>query len=244
MYACSVSADDWGSERLPEAMRVLQGLLLSREPRQREAFHQRYVVDGAGDGDEIERARRLLGWLLDTLTVSSRPERWRQLAAMLDAARLEQPSSSALDHTAPLIKAVDITLPAATELRFAPVSEAPPTVSMDGTFAIGEVSVDDLGLGDIDDSMTDSVRRAPGGTLMTGKSPDSALDIEKYAILCAWTETHPERRDALHAQYGIAGERERATLDREFEARFMKDPQLRSAFAQRLKLHLKWLRRG
>jgi hypothetical protein len=244
-----VSADDWGSERLEEAMRVLQGLLLSREPRQREAYRQRYVVDGSGSDDEIERARRLLGWLLDTLTSSSRPERWRQLAAMLDAARLEQPSARPLDHTAPLIKAVDITLPAATELRPETFSTSPPTVSMDGTFAIGEVSLDDLGLGDlgedsVEDAATESARRAPGGTLMTGKSPESALDVEKYAILCAWTERHPERREALHAQYGITGENERAVLDREFEARFVRDPQLRAAFAQRLSLHLKWLGRG
>lgn len=226
---------------------MLQGLLLSREPRQRTAYRQRYVVDGTGDDDDVERARLLLGWLLDTLTVSTRPERWRQLAAILDAARLEQPASKPLDSTAPLIRSVDITLPAATELRPAPLSAAPPTVSMDGTFAIGEVSIDDLGLsdlGDIEEGVTESTRRAPGGTLMTGKSPESALDVERYAILCAWTETHPERRHALHAQYGIAGEADRAALDRQFEAKFLRDPQLRAAFAQRLKLHLKWLRRG
>lgn len=245
LYSSGVSADDWASvDRLAEAMRILQGLLLSKEARQREAYRNRYVVDGSGRAVDVERARQLLGWLLDTMTLSTKPERWRQLAAMIDVARLEQPPEESLDHTAPLIKSVDITLPAATELRPAPLSAAPPTVSMDGTFALGEISVDDLGLAGLDPPSSHDARRSPSGTLMTGQLPDEALDLEKYAILCAWTELHPERREALHAQYGIANEQARTDLDKRFEARFMKDPALRAAFAQRLKLHLKWLRQA
>jgi hypothetical protein len=235
-------SDDWGAgPRLEKALRTLEGLLLSREPRQHRAYRQRYVVDNSGSDADIERARRLIHWLLDTLTTSTKPERWRQLAAMLDTARLAQPAHEhAIDSTAPMIVAVDITLPAATELRPS-ISDAPTTESMAGTF-VGDQ--DALAASERVDHATESARRAPGGTLHAGKSPDSLLDIEKYAVLCAWTEVHPERRAALHAKYGVESEEARAALDRAFDARFAREPDVRAAFAQRLKLHLKWLRQG
>lgn len=82
-----------------------------------------------------------------------------------------------------------------------------------------------------------------GGTTPMQPVPSSVLDIEKYAVLCAWTEVHPERREQLHQQYGLSGEAERRQLDERFQTLFTKNAQMRSAFDRRLQLHLGFLRR-
>ncbi len=73
--------------------------------------------------------------------------------------------------------------------------------------------------------------------------PSSALDVEKYAVLCAWTEMHPERRLQLHSQYGLDGEAARTALDARFEELFRENAQLRAAFQRRVELHLRFLRK-
>lgn len=81
------------------------------------------------------------------------------------------------------------------------------------------------------------------GTTPMQSVPSSVLDVEKYAVLCAWTEAHPERREHLHQQYGLSGEAERRALDQRFQALFAKNRDMRSAFDKRLRLHLGFLRR-
>jgi hypothetical protein len=83
-----------------------------------------------------------------------------------------------------------------------------------------------------------------GGTTPMSPVPSSVLDVEKYAVLCAWTETHPERREQLHTQYGLQDEEERKRLDASFEALFAENLPLRSAFKKRLEMHLGFLRRS
>ena len=83
-----------------------------------------------------------------------------------------------------------------------------------------------------------------GGTTPMTNVPQAVLDIDKYAVLCAWTEVHPDRRDALHQQYGLDDEDDRKALDDHFEQLFRQDARMRAAFAQRLRMHLKFLRAG
>ncbi len=82
-----------------------------------------------------------------------------------------------------------------------------------------------------------------GGTRPMQTVPSSVLDIEKYAVLCAWTEVHPERRKQLHAQYGLRDEAERVQLDAQFEILFKENRPFRSAFDRRLKMHLGFIQR-
>ncbi len=75
-------------------------------------------------------------------------------------------------------------------------------------------------------------------------SSGAVLDVEKYAVLCAWTEARPDRRQHLHNQYGLQSEEERRQLDARFEELFKNNLQLRSTFERRLKMHLGFLRRS
>ena len=81
-------------------------------------------------------------------------------------------------------------------------------------------------------------------TVPMTRVPSSVLDVEKYAVLRAWTQVHPERREQLHQQYGLSSEDERQQLDARFEALFARNLQLRSAFEKRLKMHLGFLQRA
>lgn len=82
------------------------------------------------------------------------------------------------------------------------------------------------------------------GTAPSQGIPAKILDIDKYAVLCAWSEVHPDRRDAIHQRYGLTDEAARKALDARMEQHFRVDASLRAAFAQRLRLHLSYLRRG
>ncbi len=82
-----------------------------------------------------------------------------------------------------------------------------------------------------------------GGTTPMEPVPSSVLDIEKYAVLCAWTQVHPEKRDRLHQQYGLSTEDGRRELDERFAELFAKNARLKSVFEKRLRLHLGFLKR-
>jgi hypothetical protein len=82
-----------------------------------------------------------------------------------------------------------------------------------------------------------------GGTAHMQAVPSSVLDIEKYAVLCAWTQVHSDRRPQLHEQYGLADEAARRELDARFAALFASNFKLKAAFDKRLQLHLRFLQR-
>ncbi len=82
------------------------------------------------------------------------------------------------------------------------------------------------------------------GTAPSQGVPAKILDVDKYAVLCAWSEVHPDRRDEIHERYGVHDEDARRALDARMEQHFRADAALRAAFAQRLRLHLSYLRRG
>lgn len=232
-----VSDDPWASaEALQTAMKALQGLLLSLEPPQREAFRRHWLSRG-GTRDDVLRARELLMRILAAMQTGD-PRLWAEIAlahAALSPAAPPQPSP----NTVMTPDARDFTLPAVTEFRLAldleepPSSEDPLSASVDETVALGVLSVADLGVAEAPAPQT--------GTLKAGSSPHPVLDLEKYAVLCAWTEMHPDRRPDLHRQYGLADEAARAQLDQQFAARFRKDPSLRAAFDNRLKMHRRFL---
>jgi hypothetical protein len=120
-----------------------------------------------------------------------------------------------------------------------PASTAP--VSVDETVTLGELRNLDLDEPAADQAPASMSERQ---TTATTPTPNAILDIDKYAVLCAWTELQPERRQALHDQYGLRTEDDRRALDQHFEQLFVKDVKLRTAFAQRLRMHMKFLRAG
>lgn len=222
-------------------MKALQGLLLALEAPQREAFRRHWLSRG-GTPDDVLRARQLLMRILAAMQTGD-PRLWAELA--LAHAALSPPAAPpASPDTVMTPDARDFTLPAVTEFRLAldldgeapssaPSSGPPPSGSVDETVALGVLSVADLGAVDAPAPQT--------GTLKAGSSPNPVLDLEKYAVLCAWTELHPGRRPDLHRQYGLADEAARAELDRQFEARFRRDPSLRAAFTNRLAMHRRFV---
>ncbi len=233
-----VSDDPWASaEALQTAMKALQGLLLSLEPPQREAFRRHWLSRG-GTRDDVLRARELLMRILAAMQTGD-PRLWAELALAHAALSPAAPPTPSPD-TVMTPDARDFTLPAVTEFRLAldldeaaPGSEDPLSSTVDETVALGVLSVPHLGVADAPAPQT--------GTLKAGSSPHPVLDLEKYAVLCAWTELHPQRRADLHRQYGLADEAARTQLDLQFAARFRQDPSLRAAFDNRLKMHRKFL---
>jgi len=220
-------------------MMALQGLLLSVEAPQREAFRRNWLSRG-GTPDDVLRAREMLMHILGAMKTGDR-RLWTELA--LAHAAITPPAPAAQSpQTVATPDAKDFTLPAVTEFRLAldlddePRSSDPPSdplsQSVDETVAFGNISVGDL---EVPSSTPQT------GTLQSGASPDAILDLEKYAVLCAWTEVHPDRREDLHSQYGLADEAARTRLDQLFEARFRIDPYLRAAFANRVKMHLRFV---
>ena len=223
-------------------MKALQGLLLSLEPAQREAFRRHWLSRG-GTPDDVLRARELLLRILAAMQTGDH-RLWTELA--LAHAALSPPvPRQPIPDTVVTPDARDFTLPAVTEFRLAleldaeapprspPASGPPPSASVDETVALGVLSVADLGVAGAPSPQT--------GTLRAGSSPHPVLELEKYAVLCVWTELHPERRHDLHQQYGLADEAARAQLDERFEARFRNDPTLRAAFANRLRMHRRFV---
>ncbi len=83
-----------------------------------------------------------------------------------------------------------------------------------------------------------------GGTTPMQRVPDGGLDLEKYAVLCAWTQDPPGRRAQLHAQYGLENEDARRHPDARCQALFSSNLQMRATFDWRLNMHLGFLKRG
>lgn len=254
---------------LAQATDLLEGLLNAFEPHQLEAFHAyRVKRDDVSVGD-VAAARQLLLTIVGALD-GSQPGSWPHIAMALDATLPEEmpvPSPlrgatampagiGATMHSASGVPSgpIDSTMPAmappvrdvttamsvqVTDARAA--SDLPPSSgSIDETIAIGEMQA--LDLSDVGEAV--SGPHAGGGTTPMTEVPQAILDIDKYAVLCAWTEVHPDRRDALHQQYGLDGEEDRKALDAHFEQLFRADARMRAAFAQRLRMHLKFLRAG
>jgi hypothetical protein len=68
------------------------------------------------------------------------------------------------------------------------------------------------------------------------------LDLDRYAVLCAWAELQPERRADHNRQYGLVDEEARRELEQRFEELFSAEPGLRAELTRRMQLHLAWLR--
>lgn len=229
------SATPWTKERLEEALRALEGLLLSSEERHQRAFAERWL-GASGSHLDVARARHVLLCVVDAMThgdegaLAQVRQFWPRLAR------------DAVDATATSMTALDLT--ALPEVQVA-VTEATPESTPDGTMILTPISPD---AGDGPPPL-----KAPRGTWVSSSQRSAAaapppvepsLDLDQYAVLCAWTEAHPERRASLHAQYGLADEAARRRLDEAYEERFRRDSALRVAFAQRTRMHLGWIRRG
>jgi len=247
---------------LAQATDLLEGLLNASEPHQLEAFHAYRIKRQDVTVGDVAAARQLLLTIVGALD-GTRPGSWPHIAMALDATLPEEPpvasplrgASAATLTTGTPSSQVDSTMPAmappireVTAAMQVQVTEArstsdlpPPSESIDETIAIGEMQALDLSTaGD----QPVSGPHAGGGTTPMTDVPQAVLDIDKYAVLCAWTEVHPDRRQALHEQYGLSGEDDRRALDTHFEQLFRQDARMRAAFAQRLRLHLKFLRAG
>lgn len=253
---------------LAQATDLLEGLLNAFEPHQLEAFHAYRVKREDVTVGDVAAARQLLLTIVGALD-GSHPGSWPHIAMALDATLPEEApvpsplrgeaglpngigatmhsasgvSSGPIDSTmpamAPPVRDVTAAMVEVTDAR--PASEASTSSgSIDVTIAIGEMQALDL-------SGVEGVASGPnpgGGTTPMTDVPQAVLDIDKYAVLCAWTEVHPDRRDALHQQYGLEDEDDRKALDDHFEQLFRQDARMRAAFAQRLRMHLKFLRAG
>ncbi|MCA9623382.1 MAG: hypothetical protein KC731_30385 [Myxococcales bacterium] len=145
----------------------------------------------------------------------------------------KKPVDSTMPAIAPPITAV--TSPSGVPLEEPFEERAPASTSIDETVALS-MSSDDL------ERELAAELGSPSARDLPGDAPESVLDIDKYAALCAWSQVSPARREALHRQYGLADEAERKLLDQHFESLFKEDARLRIAFAQRLNMHLKFLR--
>ena len=248
---------------LAQATDLLEGLLNAFEPHQLEAFHAYRVKREDVSVGDVAAARQLLLTIVGALD-GSQPGSWPHLAMALDATLPEEPPvpsplrgaaatlasgsgapSSPIDSTlpalAPPVQNVTAAMPVhVTQARAATKAPPPPSGSIDETIAIGEMQA--LDLSDVGEAP--SGPHVGGGTTPMADVPQAILDIDKYAVLCAWTEVHPDRREALHQQYGLEDEDDREALDAHFEQLFRQDARMRSAFAQRLRMHLKFLRAG
>lgn len=246
------SGDPWATaEALQTAMSALQGLLLAVAPPQREALRRHWLSRG-GTAQDVTHARNLLIRIVHAMQTGDR-RTWNDLARAHATLRPRPLATGTSPETVMTPDARDFTLPAVTEFWAAvdleeepsppshptSVAEGPPS-SIDETIALGRAFVDD-------DAIRRATRARPRdtGTLHSNdrRDVDPLVELEKYAVLCAWTEAHPERRAQLHAQYGLADEAARTRLDAMFEGRFQGDPHLRKAFESRRRLHAKFIPR-
>jgi hypothetical protein len=182
-----------------------------------------------------------------------------KLAALLEAAdatqlaafhedRIDNPSVTVADLVVARLRLLDIV----TALEQGTVETMSASGLLDSTLpAIDATLASPIHVSHVVDSETlgsktepDMKREVVTSTRPSAGVPRAALDLDKYAVLCAWCEVHPERRESLHRQYGITDEAARAALDTRMETLFVEDVTLRGAFAQRLSMHLKFLRDG
>lgn len=214
--------------------------------------------------EDVDKARNLLKLIACTVERGDAAA-WRRLALAFDVVDIgggladTEPvrAEGDVDSTMPAVPfvppSVDDTV-ALGEIRASDlaIEEAEARAPAGSTLLTGQAPVDSKGTVPIPVHMPAGVTASGepstsgGGTAPIHQPvPSSVLDIEKYAVLCAWTEKHPDRRPQLHAQYGLAGadggERERTALDSQFEALFRQDARLRSAFDKRLAMHLRFL---
>lgn len=210
----------------PRAVELLARLLAAAAPEALEAFRHEQIDDPSVSIADLAVAQQLLRDIVDTLTLGG-AARWQSLERALDTTLVTPPPSAitaaGVDTTLPVV-----TEPSATERK--PPTNADPDI--DATLVIAT-----------EDHQEASTLRMRTGTKESGV-PSALTELDRYAVLCAWSEIHPERRPQLHRQFGLADEDDRAALDARMAAMFATDEPLRAAFAQRLQLHLGHLRRG
>lgn len=68
------------------------------------------------------------------------------------------------------------------------------------------------------------------------------LTLEQYAWLCAETAVFPDLAQEANRKYGVADERARGALDRQWRERFTAEPALRTAWKELLTRCKSWLR--
>jgi hypothetical protein len=249
-------SQEWASW-LSRATERLHGLLAARTPGQLAALGTRCPEASAA---ELDKARELVKRVVSALDKGD-VATWRRLALALDVADV---GSTARDDEPAFRGPDDATLPAGQpppkDLDTVAGGAAMTGASMIGVSVAG-APMTGAAVTTLPSAVAlQSARASKGGTIKMqaivappasapdssapSSAPQSVLDIEKYAVLCAWIEVHPSRRQQLHQRYGLANEEDRARLDREFEALFQRDLRLRAAFDKRLREHLGFLRSG
>jgi hypothetical protein len=212
----------------PRAVELLARLLAAGAPEALEAFRHDQIDDPSVSIADLAVAQQLLRDIVDTLTLGG-AARWQSLERALDTTLVTPPpsaiSAAGVDTTLPVV-----TEPSVTERE--PPTNANVDPDVDATLVIAT-----------EDHGEAATLRIRTGTKESGV-PSVLTELDRYAVLCAWSEIHPERRPQLHRQFGLADEDDRAALDARMAAMFATDDELRAAFAQRLQMHLGHLRRG
>lgn len=232
------SGGPWTSARLEETLRALEGLLVASEPRHQRAYALRWLQDDHAHLD-VARARRVLLTVVDAMV-------HRDPAAMEKVRRLwPRLSPESLDATETSLPALDLP----GEAVEVSVIEATPQSTAQGTVVLTPIQPEDVP--DTEPDAGPPPPRAPRGTWLSSRPREPSaepapppMDLDQYAVLCAWTEARPDRRQALHDKFGVADEAARTRLDAAFEERFREDASLRLAFASRMRMHLSWIRQS
>lgn len=235
-----MASKDWASW-LSRATERVHALLAARNDGELAALGARCPEASPAELKKVRALVKRIGRALD----GGDGNEWRRLALALDVVEVGGP---ARDDEPPMRGVDDGTLPAGQapppEIAVAPAMPvtgetlvgAPATTQPSPVAAPGRATGNKGG--------TIRMQAIATGTAAPESAPSSVLDIEKYAVLCAWTEVHPQRREQLHRQYGLVSEDERARLDRDFAGLFQRDARMRAAFEKRLQLHLGFLRGG
>ena len=165
------------------------------------------------------------------------------------------------------IPAADVPRKPAPRPRTPAGDDDPLSVSVDDTVMFGHLEAIDLeagdpGMGDLKverwaephvpaaqpgSTRPSSGWRDPTGDVDATDDDDPLapqLDLDRYAILCAWAELQPERRAQHNRQYGLASEEARRQLERSFEELFAAQPELRGELQRRMQMHLSWLKKS
>ena len=194
---------------------------------------------GRGHPDRVEhlrRARRILEALGDAVEVDDGEGRqwvtgvWRGLSPRAGAEPkvVEKPSTSAAEMTfpAPFGRKKHVTTPFRKDAPAAP----PPVIAAGSSGA--ELTRPPAGA-------TIPIDRAevPG---LEFEPPE--LTLEQYAWLCAETAVFPALAQEANRKYGIADERTRGALDRQWRERFTAEPAIRAAWKSLLTRCKSWLR--
>jgi len=233
--------------RLSQTATLLEALLRAAEPHQLEAFCSERIDDANVTLGDVTAARQLLLDVVRALQTGG-PEAWRRVnrAHVLAAAAgaLELAAESTL-----VSKTVDASQPVTTKSSAADSmhrqrydvpedQDVPASSSLDETIPIGEWQTI---------AISEAAAAAPPGseprTQPSGPTTQEPVDVDKYAVLCAWSQLYPDRRTSLNRQYGLEDESQRRALDERMESLFTQDLALRAAFAQRLQMHLRFLQK-